>query len=165
MSARSICELFGALFAGAVLWSCFAFPALAQCYQVPNGTGGTQLYCGPSVMPQRPGGGAVQQQRTYWAAIYYDAASQTFGSSWGADSEAEAKQIALKACSNEGGHNCQMAITVRNGCVALAMATNGAWSSNSSNNSREAIANAMAVCRKNGGTDCKVLPNAHACSG
>src|SRR5215470_282924 len=107
---------------------CFAAtPAIAQCSQVPDGRGGTQLYCGPSVMPQPGAPRQAPSQAGHYAAIYYDETTGDFGTSWRAGSEAEAKQIALQNCRSRGGRNCQFATSGPLVCVALATGTDGAW--------------------------------------
>jgi hypothetical protein len=138
-----------------------ATPALADgCVDIPNGTGGTQLYCGP-LMGERS---APLPPATHYAAIYYDEATHAFGTSWGYGSEPAAKRAALQRCQAYGGRNCQWATSGQNLCFALAIGSNGAWAPDYSGSPERAKAKAIATCRKNGGADCQVPKAAHPCS-
>ena len=126
------------------------------------------MYCGPPVMPQQR---ATPQPVAptaahYYVAVYYDDATQKIGTAWGYDSLEIAQQKARETCMAIVGRNCQRGASGRDGCVALATATNGngPWGPGWGIDRASAVAEAMAKCRKFGGTDCKVLDGAAPCS-
>lgn len=164
MSAKS---LFSFVFSGAAVFAATVFfgalaptPARAACYDVPDGTGGTQLYCGPDVIRPQP----TTAPPAHYAAIYYDDVTRAFGTAWGKSSEAEANQAALQSCRAYGGRNCQWAASGPHACFALAISSRGDWAPAFGDYPETAKAKAISACRKNGGTDCQVPAAAHPCS-
>jgi hypothetical protein len=91
-----------------------------------------------------------------WVALTADAPKGLLGQSGDSKTQEEAESSAMRDCTTQGGTNCIVAVSARNGCIAMATSSKvfGVGSGPS-----ETLADADAVerCRKGGDENCNVI--------
>jgi hypothetical protein len=91
-----------------------------------------------------------------WGAIAYDSKANTYGISVNQDDKAKAKKAAFSDC---GTANCQIVLSYRNQCAALAGAV-GRMGYAGGPELNEAEASAVAKCAETGTSSCQILHSA-----
>jgi hypothetical protein len=94
-----------------------------------------------------PQGGAVGATQDHFGAIAYSPSAIAHGYAFDYATQAEAEARALAEC-NSKGQGCQAAIWFRNGCGALAVASDGSWGSDWGADQQSAEQKALALCGK-----------------
>ena len=90
----------------------------------------------------------------WYTAIYKSKSSTAWGVSWHMASEKAAEAEARRHCN---ARDCGLVMAGLNDCIALALASNGAWATSMSDDGQQdAIERAMRSCRDYGGTDCDI---------
>jgi len=85
-----------------------------------------------------------------FGAPAYSPATGAYGAPYDHRSRRRAERVALRICRRYSG-GCQAALFFKNGCGALATASNGGWGTTR----RIAYSDARRVCRNNG-RNCKI---------
>ncbi|HEY6419832.1 MAG TPA: DUF4189 domain-containing protein [Candidatus Binataceae bacterium] len=113
---------------------------------------GAAWSCEQPVPPQAAQAPSVPQ---IWTAIAISKSTLGNATSWQASSESTAESVALDRC-NRKHHDCSIAISRPNLCIALAVSTNWAWAVGQADTYIGADHVAFANCVANGGTKCVV---------
>ena len=99
--------------------------------------------------------GPVLAENDY-AAIAYSPRDGVIGLASNTQNRDDAAAKALEKCK-ASGKDCRSAVWVRDGWAALATSSHGPWGSGWSTGKAGAHHEAVAVCQKYGGKDCKVI--------
>jgi hypothetical protein len=93
-----------------------------------------------------------------WVALTADAQNGILGQSSDSRTEDEAMSTAMHDCTSQGGTNCKVVISAKNGCVAMATSTK-VYGTGSGPNSAAADTSATKECQKGGDPNCNVIFN------
>ena len=99
--------------------------------------------------------GARAQQPGEFSAIAYSPNTRMIGIAQDNNSKEEAESVAMQNCRAEPGNpdDCKNAAWVKGGCVALAVASNGAWGGHYANDRAGATRNAIGQCGRYAAAD------------
>jgi hypothetical protein len=130
--------------------------------------------CPPGQVPQRGNGWSAcvpngssnngtqneqQNSRVWearWVALTADAPKNILGQSSESRTQDEAESTAMRDCVSQGGTQCVMAVSAKNGCIS--MAVNSRFYGVGSGASQEtADRKAIAQCGEDGEKDCKII--------
>jgi hypothetical protein len=115
---------------------------------VPNGTsatGSTQL----------PPSRSFEER---WVALATDAQKGVLGQSAESRSDNEAQSSAARDCVSQGGTQCKVVISARNGCISMAISSK-VYGTGSGPTTGSANADAVSECKKGGDPSCRVIYN------
>ena len=153
---HSIWTAFRAVFALGLLClgGLMAAPAMAECHGgVVIQASGDWLY--DPGMNCNDGPGEPVFVGKWYTAIVKSKTSAAWGASWHMASEKAAEAEARRHCN---ARDCSLVMAGLNDCIALALASNGAWATSMSDDGQQdAIEQSMRSCRKYGGDDCDVV--------
>jgi hypothetical protein len=136
----------------------FAVPAVAQegvtCGMVETANG--PQFWGPC--PNKTNRPQAQAQPDVWGAIALSPGTLLYGTAEKFSSEQAAKNFALKDCAGKGAHDCKLAVTVADICVAIAISRpeKVAVVSSPTGATNFASGNATLQCQRAGGHSCKI---------
>ncbi len=134
-----------------------ATPAHAGCAIGPSSApygNGMDVFCDPE--------GTPKVQPHYFTAIAVSDSTLAWGTSWAANTRAEAEQIALAQCRRHAA-DCRAVDWAQYKCLALAVSDREmAWGVDAGNYPETASSKAVAACRSVGGSNCVV--KTHPCS-
>jgi hypothetical protein len=118
-------------------------------------TGGSVEYWPCHNQASRP---QAQSQPDVWGAIALSPATLLYGTAEKFSSEQAAKNFALKDCARKGAHDCKLAVTVADICVAIAISRQEkvAVVSSPTGATNFASGNATLQCQRAGGHSCQI---------
>jgi hypothetical protein len=102
---------------------------------------------------------ADSQSRSFqekWVALTADAPAGVLGQSRDSNTRNEAETSAMNDCASQGGTQCKVVISARNGCISMALSPE---SYGTGSGPTVAFANASAVhqCIQGGGKKCDII--------
>jgi Domain of unknown function (DUF4189) len=141
----------------AIIFVGCATPAHAGCAlgtsSAPYGNG-MDVFCDPD--------GPPRVEPHYFTAIAVSASTLAWGTSWRANTRAQAEQMALAQCRRYAA-DCRAVDWAQYMCLALAVSDREtAWGVDAGNYPETASSKAVAECRSAGGSNCVV--KTHPCS-
>ncbi|MBN6101107.1 DUF4189 domain-containing protein [Xanthomonas sp. CFBP 8703] len=139
------------------IFLCLSFEAGAQT-ACPVGVAPGSVQCLPDSESSSQPSGPIGEWIKAWGAIA-SSSNGDVGSSTGKFSEQEAKDNALKICTNLGNSDCKVMFTYKNQCVAVVKAEAGRTGGKivSGASVEDAKKKALNQCKNSSGAECSVV--------